>query len=302
MASTWPKRIDVEGTITSCAPVRYGTSVGKVGTQVEWFEQTGMPWISLGGACSPVVLALPGLSDGLLPLSDPAALAALASLPHEQLPFRLLAVSYRHPVDAGVTTAELADDVAAFVRDEVGGPVAVTGHSMGGMVAQWLAIRHPDLVTHLALTATLARPTGGFADVLRRWDDLVATRAWRTFHDHANEASYTGSELLRRRLLARLTPPKPQDHLAERHAALSQAALGHDTAAQVHGIRCPTLVLAGSHDPVVPVDAARKLAGAIPGARFQVAQGLRHGFPEQARDQTYRAVAGLIGLAQEVGG
>jgi pimeloyl-ACP methyl ester carboxylesterase len=269
---------------------------------VEWFDPTGMPWISLGGAATPVVLALPGLSDGLLPLSDPTALAALASLPHEQLPFRLLAVSYRHPVDAEVTTADLADDVAAFVRDEVGGPVAVTGHSMGGMVAQWLAIRHPDLVTHLALTATLARPAGGFTDVLWRWDDMIATGAWRAFRDDANQTSYTGSELLRRRLLARLTPPAPQDHLAERHAALSRAALRHDASAELHGIRCPTLVLAGSHDPVVPMHASRDLADAIPGARFQVVQALRHGFPEQARDQTYRAVAGLIGLAQEVGG
>lgn len=197
-----------------------------------------MPWITLGGAVTPVVVALPGLSDGLLPLSDSTALAALATLPHERLPFRLLAVSYRHPVDVGVTTADLADDVAVFVRDGAGGPVAVTGHSMGGMVAQWLAIRHPDLVTHLAA----------------------------------------------------------------RHAALSQTALGHDAADHVHAIACPTLVLAGSHDPVVPVAASRQLAAAIPGARFEVAQGLRHGFPEQARDQTYRAVAGLIGLAQEVGG
>jgi len=287
--------------MTSCAPVRYGTCVGKVGTQVEWFDAARMPWISLGGADTPVVLALPGLSDGLLPLSDPTALAAMESLPHDRLPFRLITVSYRHPVGGSVTTKALADDVAAFVRDVVGGPVAVTGHSMGGMVAQWLAVRHPDLVTHLGLTATLARATPSFAAVLERWDRLVADGAWRAFRDDANQTSYTGSELLRRRLLARLTPPEPQDHLAQRHAAMSHAALGHDAADHVRDIRCPTLVLAGSHDPVVPLDASRELAAAIPGARFQVVHGLRHGFPEQARDQTYRAVAGLIGLAQEVG-
>jgi pimeloyl-ACP methyl ester carboxylesterase len=272
-----------------------------MGIRVEWFEATGMPWVALGGAATPVVLALPGLSDGLLPLSDPAATGATESLPHGQLPFRLLAVSYRHPIGREVSTRDLSDDVAAFIRDEVGGPVAVTGHSMGGLVAQWLAIRHPDLVTHLALTATLACPSGGFAGVIQRWNDLVSAGAWRAFRDDADQTSYTGSELLRRRLLARLTPPEPQEHLAGRHAALSQAALEHDTTGHLHAIGCPTLVLAGSHDPVVPTDASQQLAAAIPGARFQVIQGLRHGFPEQARDQTYRAVAGLIGLAQEVG-
>lgn len=270
--------------------------------ELHWYarDHAALPWLDLGGAEDPVVVALPGLTDGLMPVSEARTRRAIGAVPHGGLPFRVLMLSHRHPVPPGVTTRELGDDVAAFIRDVVGGPVAVIGHSMGGMVAQWLAARHPDLVTHLALTATLARPDQGFRTVLQRWDHHVQEEAWRAFYADANATSYTGSELLRRRLLLRLTRATAVPHLVDRHRRLTEACLAHDAADVLGDITAPTLVLAGSEDPVVSVPAAQQVADGIPGSRLEVFDGLRHGFPEQAPARTYRAVATLMGVDGEV--
>lgn len=265
-----------------------------------WYERgaVALPWMRLGGADQPVVVAVPGLTDGLMPLSEARTRRAVASVPHVDLPFRLLLLSYRHPLASGATTRDLAADVAGFVREVVGRPVAVTGHSMGGMVAQWLAADHPDLVTHLALTATAARPDAGMRETLGRWRQQVEQGRWRDFYADADTTSYRGSELRRRRQLLRRSPAPAVPHLVERHRVLTAACLAHDTTGVVGTIACPTLVLAGGEDPVVAPASARELAEAVPGADLSVLPGLAHGFPEQAPARTYRAVADLMGIDQ----
>lgn len=264
-----------------------------MGNRLRWFERGGgvrMPWLALGPADGPVVVALPGLSDGLVPLSETGPRAPGTARGARHTPFRVLALSHRHPAEAGVSTRDLADDAAAFVEEVVGAPVVVTGHSMGGMVAQWLAARRPDLVANLVMTATLARPEEAFRRVLARWEEMVVGGRWRDFAASANETAYTGSELLRRRLLLRLTRPPRMVHLVDRHRALTAACLSHDATGVLERITCPTLVLAGSEDRVVPPTASRALAAAIPGAVYEELDGLAHGFPEQAPARTLAAV------------
>jgi pimeloyl-ACP methyl ester carboxylesterase len=271
--------------------------------RIAWYpcgEDARMPYLEVGTAVTPVVVALPGLTDGLMPLSEPRTVRGLTDLPLSDLPFRLVTLSYRHPLPASVTTRDLAEDVAAFVRDVVGAPVAVTGHSMGGMVAQHLAAAHPDLVSDLALTATLATADATFAARLDRWLGLVEQGRWRAFYADALAVSYTGSDLLRRRLVLRLGRAPALAHLVDRHRSLTRACLRHDARPALARIEAPTLVLAGSEDPVVRPALARELAAGIPGAEFDVLDGLAHGFPEQAPDRTYRRIASLLGIDEEV--
>lgn len=279
-----------------------GRTIG-MGGHLRWLElEDGgrMPWMELGDPSGPTIVALPGLSDGLLPLSEPRARRLATATPTRRLPFRVIALSHRHPVEGGTTTRDLADDAAAFVERVVGAPVVVTGHSMGGMVAQWLAARRPDLVHRLVLTATLARPDAGFRATLGRWQQLVEAGGWRAFAADANAVSYTGSELLRRRLLLRLTRPRPVPHLVERHRALTRACLQHDARHVLDRIACPTLVLAGACDPVVDPSSSRALADGIEDARFVVLDGLAHGFPEQSPNRTLAEVSALLGGDGEV--
>lgn len=270
--------------------------------QLRWFDRDGvrLPWMELGDPDGHTVVALPGLSDGLLPLSEPRARRLVAATTLRRLPFRVLALSHRHPMGPTTSTRDLADDAAAFLDAVVGAPVVVTGHSMGGMVAQWLAARHPDLVSRLMLTATAARPDAGMRTTLGRWQEAVDAGRWRAFAADANAASYTGSELLRRRLFLRLTRPPAVPHLVGRHDAMTQACLAHDSRDALARIACPTLVLAGACDPVVSPSSSRALADGIADARFVVFEGLAHGFPEQSPDATFAQVSALLDHDGEV--
>lgn len=266
--------------------------------QLRWFDREDgvrLPWIELGDPSGPTVVALPGLSDGLLPLSEPRARRLATSNAVHRLPFHVLALSHRHPLTPTTTTRDLADDAAAFVDAVVGAPVVVTGHSLGGMVGQWLAARRPDLAHRLVLTATSAYPDAGLQATLQRWQAWVEAGRWRAFAADANAVSYTGSELLRRRLLLRLTRPPASPHLVDRHRALTRACLSHDTGDVLARITCPTLVLAGACDPVVAPTASRALADGIAQARFVLLEGLAHGFPEQSPQRTFAEMSALLG-------
>ncbi len=264
--------------------------------QLRWFDRDGvrLPWMELGDPDGPTVVALPGLSDGLMPLSEPRARRLMAATAFHRLPFRVLALSHRHPMVPSTSTRDLADDAGAFLDTVVGAPVVVTGHSMGGMVAQWLAARRPDLVDRLVLTATAARPDAGMGATLERWQEAVGAGRWRAFAADANAASYTGSELLRRRLFLRLTRPPAAPHLVDRHRAMTHACLAHDSRDVLTRISCPTLVMAGACDPVVSPSSSRALADGIADARFVVLEGLAHGFPEQAPGRTFAEVSALL--------
>lgn len=259
---------------------------------VQWFDGGAwqMPWLVRGGGPGPTVVAVPGLSDGLGPLSR-----VQPALPRPGgLQARLVALSHRHPLPPGTTTRQLADDLATFLDRAFAEPVVLAGHSMGGMVAQWVAATRPELLSHLVLTATAARPDDGMRQVLGEWAELVRAHRWRAFAEAADRASWTGSELLRRRLLLRLTRPRAAPDLVERHLALTEACLGHDTSDWLSRIRVPTLVLAGEADPVVSTASSRALADGIRGAQLQVLAGLAHGFPEQARGRTLALLAGHL--------
>ena len=176
------------------------------------------------------------------------------------------------------TVAEMADD-AVTVLDEAGVEAAhVYGISLGGMIAQEVALRHPDRVRALVLGAT----TAGGDDWVPASDDVVAfvrLRAQMTA-EHEVWASVPINYSPRTRVDAaqriaedverRLRYPVE----AEYYSAQLAAANGHD--ARVGDIRAPTLVVHGEEDVLIPPENGRRLAAAIPGAELSLWPGAAH--------------------------
>jgi pimeloyl-ACP methyl ester carboxylesterase len=275
---------------------------------------TAPRWVALGdGRCAvsavgdaegPRTVLLPGLSDGLAPISDPAARALLGDAPPGagELDGRL--ISYRDPLVPPVTTATLARDVATVIDRTGHGPALLLCHSMGAMVAQHLAADRPDLVSGLVLSATLPYADAAFRAVVARWESLVVAGDPLAFAEDAVASSFVGAERERRLAAARRDPPEaPPPERVARHVALTAAAASHDARHRLAAIGCPTLVVAGERDEVCPPHHAEALATAIGDARMVVLDGLGHGFPEQGRDRFAAAVAGFVAeLAEPVAG
>lgn len=176
------------------------------------------------------------------------------------------------------TVAQMADD-AVSVLDEAGVDAAhVYGISLGGMIAQEVALRHPERVRALVLGATTR---GGDAHVPPS-DDIVAflrLRAQMTA-EHAVWASVPINYARRTRVDAaqriaedierRLRFPIESEY----YSAQLAAANAHD--ARVGEIRAPTLVVHGEEDVLIPPVNGERLAEAIPGAELSLWPGTAH--------------------------
>ncbi|MDX1509801.1 MAG: alpha/beta fold hydrolase [Nitriliruptorales bacterium] len=243
-----------------------------------------MPWIEFGPSDGVPVVIVPGLTDGLGPVSEPAIAAAIPAPPAAWADVRVVVVSHRHPIGDDVTTRSLGRDLAAFVETVLGRPAElVAAHSMGTMIATHLAVDRPDAVRRLVLSAPVAVPDVHLAGHVRRWATLVAEGDWKGFAVAACTAAYTGRERERQLAAIEVVGPPAATHLADRHLALSAVALAHDATTVLPTVDQPTLLLGGTADPVVTPTAVARVADLVPHAEIGWFEGLAHGFPEQDR-------------------
>jgi len=176
------------------------------------------------------------------------------------------------------TMADFAHD-SAVLLDAVGwDDCLVFGVSFGGMVAQELALRHPDRVRRLALACTSAGGAGGASFPLHELVALDAdARAARqmelldTRWDKAWQAAHPDlvAMITDRMLSGSRETGSAGAGLANQLAARAQ----HDAAARLGSIACPTLVCGGRFDALAPPANSEFLAGAIPGARLAMFDG-----------------------------
>jgi len=182
---------------------------------------------------------------------------------------------------APCSMADYAEDAAALMAAVGWRRAAVVGFSFGGMVAQHLALHHPRRVERMALLCAPSGGAGGASYPLhelwelplpqraRRMVELADTRrhaAWQAAHAREMEAlvaeAAQGMELTQ-------SQPGGEEGIKRQLAARR----GHDTWPRLGEIAAPTLVCAGAHDGIAPLDALRGLAGRIPGARLEVFDG-----------------------------
>ena len=172
--------------------------------------------------------------------------------------------------------AELADDAARLLRELDTGPVIWVGLSMGGMVGQELALRHPSLVRALVLANT----TSGYPEPARAaWEQRIAT-----VQEHGIEA--IADAVMERYFHEGFRRQHAATVARFRRRVVSTDALGYvgccnavgkvDTTARLGQIAVPTLVIAGEMDQGTPVAMARTLADAVPGASLRVLKEASH--------------------------
>jgi pimeloyl-ACP methyl ester carboxylesterase len=182
----------------------------------------------------------------------------------------------------------LADDAAAVIEASGAKSAHVFGISMGGMIAQELAISHPERVRSLALGCTFASWRKSRAPAFRAKLDLlllnlgilsVVPRLLVSAEWHAKNP---------RGALDWFRRAEPT---TLRSAFAQILAVGrHDTLARLSQIRAPTLVLSGRADRLIVPSNSEVLARAIPGARLAFLEGAGHAFPLEREEETVQAL------------
>ena len=201
-----------------------------------------------------------------------------------------------HP-EGPYSAAEMADDAVRVLDAARVERAHVYGLSLGGMIAQEVALRHPDRVERLVLGATtpggdraVASGEDARAFFARRAQMSAEEAVWASVpynYGAATRERHAGriGEDIVRRLRFPIEPAPYQAQLA--------AALGHDTGGRLGAIRAPTLVVHGEEDRMVPAANARILANAIPGARTELWPGAGHLYTTDEPEADRRVLAFL---------
>lgn len=202
------------------------------------------------------------------------------------------------------TLADMAEDAAGLLRELDLAPAHVIGASMGGMIAQTLAARHPESVRSLVsiMSNTGNRWSGQpnprvYAALLRR-----APRERAAFVAHMEGVfKAIGSRGLPRdeediRMLAGASYDRDHDPDGPGRQLAAIIASG-DRTAELRRISVPTLVVHGTADPLVAPSGGRATARAIPGAKLMKVQGMGHDLPRAVWPRLIDAIAELARTA-----
>lgn len=244
----------------------------------------GIPFARMGEDREPIVI-LPGINDALQPVSAQHKYVrwfcdALASVRTVYL------LSRKPELPENCSIRDMACDTAAAIEAHIG-PADVLGVSMGGAVAQELAINHAALVKKLILGMTAPCMAPNRRPIYQTLRALAEQRDWRELYLQLMETTYGRT----RRLIfdAMLStadpllqhgPPHPRDFVVS-----IDACMAHDARDRLSAISAPTLILGGTEDQLMSIAGTRELANGIPNADLHLFDGAGHGAFEQRKTE-----------------
>jgi pimeloyl-ACP methyl ester carboxylesterase len=204
---------------------------------------------------------------------------------------------------------DMARDTAGLIEALEIEPAHVVGVSMGGMIGQSLAARHPPLVRSLVsiMSSTGARSAGWVApSTLRllfrapaRDREAAAERAAIMFRHIGSQGFPFDEESVRQRArLAFDRDPRAALGTSRQMAAVLKSG---DRSSELRAITAPTLVVHGDYDRMVHPSGARATAAAIPGARLETISGMGHDLPAGALAQIAALIADHAAAADRAG-
>ena len=229
------------------------------------------------------LIILPGLGDGLKTVGGTAVPMAVMYRMFAK-DFTVYMFSRREDLPVGHTTRDMARDLKDAM-DALGIEKAdILGVSMGGMIAQWLAIDFPERVGKLILTVTAARPNGVLEESIKEWMEQARAGEHGALMDSNLKRIYSDKYYRQNKwmipLLGVLTRPKSY----QRFLTLAAACLSHDAYTELGKIKAPTFVIGGGKDQAIGPDAAGELAEKITNATLKIYPQWGHGLYEEAKD------------------
>jgi 3-oxoadipate enol-lactonase len=272
----------------------------EIGRPVEAFcEKTRLSYIE-AGASGPTIVLLHGWSA----FKELWWSTLLALAPHAHAYAPDMPGHGDSPLLGSASMRQIAERIERFCAMRGDDRIVLVGHSMGGNIALELTLARPDLVERLVLVDAAVQPaempmyTRSYLDQTFGWAVLRTSMAAARqiglvgrFVPHVHQGGVVLPALRRVTYMAR--------HDADALRTLLDSLFENPIGPRLAEVRVPTLVISGEFDPLVPPPLSRRVAAAIPGARFTVIRHAAHN-PMDERPREFNAVLlDFLGLAGE---
>ncbi len=240
------------------------------------YFRSGLPYNRLGHGPRPLVVF-----QGLMFENKPQSGMTLRMYKFLEDDYTVYSVLRKPGLPHGCTLANMADDYAAMIREEFGGPVDVIGVSTGGSIVQHFAADHPDLVRRLIIHSSAYVLSDEAKRLQLHIGQLAKQRQWTRAYAIVLDSVLPrhGVKKLLSRPLVWLVPPlmslsapqNPNDLVVT-----VEAEDQHNFKDRLAQITAPTLVVAGDQDAFYTAALFRETAAGIPNARLTLYAGMGH--------------------------
>ena len=245
-------------------------------------DDTTMDYIRFGTG-ERILVMLPGLGDGLRSMKGTALPMAFMYRKFAK-DFTVYAFSRKNVLPEGYTTRDMARDQAEAMEQLGIQKADIFGVSMGGMIAQHLAIDFPEKVGKLILTVTSARTNPILEESIEEWVSSAKRDDHTALMDSNVRRIYSEGYYRKNKwmvpIMGKLTKPKSYD----RFFVQANACLTHDAYENLYQIQAPTLVIGGEKDRSLGGDASGEIAAKISGSELRMYEQWGHGLYEEAKD------------------
>jgi 3-oxoadipate enol-lactonase len=200
-------------------------------------------------------------------------------------------------VDEAESTGALAGDTLELLDALAVARAHVVGRSMGGAIAQHMALVAPERVQSLVLCASFARLDPLGRRVLTNMREVLEWRG--SWDDHARHSvgNFVSADFYNRSAAAIAGIEAligGETRLPACYVAQNHACLEHDTLDDLHRITCPTLVLSGGRDPICSPTCTKWMVARLPGAESVAFEDSSHFFLIEEPDRFSAVLAGWL--------
>ncbi len=253
------------------------------------YNNTSIDYISFGNGGKNLIM-IRGLGEGLRTVKGTAL--PFSFIYHRLVKlYRVYVFSRPNSLTEGCSTKTMAEDIIAGM-DALGIKTAsVIGISLGGMIAQQLAINHPERVEKLVLTVTLPRPNETERAVIGRWVELAHAGDYKGIMMDTAANSYSDKYWRRAKPMYSLISSFGRPKSYDRFLKMANACVTHDAYDELPLIKCPTLIIGGKRDKIVTGEASVEMSERIAGSELYMYEEYRHGLYEEAGDFIDRVTA-----------
>lgn len=250
-----------------------------------------MEYFSFGHGSRPLII-IPGVSMHSVMLSAAGIQAGFQIFTED---WTVYVFDRKKNIQEGYSVMDMAEDTAAAMSALGLSACDIFGASQGGMIAQCIAIAHPELVHALYLGSTMARPNALFREVMHTWISLAEADDVRLLNHEVNTRIYSPEFYGRFRSIFEAGEGTAAADEICRFDILVKACLTFDVYDQLDAIRCPVFVVGSRADRVVSAAASEEIAQQLHCSLYMY-DGYSHAVYDEAPDYRQRMKDSLASI------